>query len=372
MRANNVLGLIFANIDDDVLSEVTGVRSMASVPFGGGYRLVDFILSNMVNAGMTKVGVVTDNNYQSLMDHLGGGKPWDLARKSEGLYLLPPFNAQAVANYNAGRIGALKNIMRFLERSKEEYVFITDCTYVANLDLSEIFDYHVKTQADITLLTKKGKVPALENVLVVDKKEDDMITKLRMGADDEKKHEYCLKCAVMKKSLLERLVNDAFAKGHTCFEKEIYLKNVSKLKMNAWPVEDFCPVFDSLSTYYDANFALLNVNNYKQLFNAQRPVYTKVYEDMPVVYGLDCSVKNSLVADGSVIEGSVENCIVFRDCRVEKGASVKNSILFPHCMVAQNSKLDYCIMDKNVSVRSNKNLSGADSFPVYIGKNISI
>ena len=372
MRANNVLGLVFANVDDSVLSEVTGVRSMASVPFGGGYRLIDFVLSNMVNAGMTKVGVITNNNYQSLMDHIGGGKPWDLARKNEGLYLLPPFNAQAIDNYNAGRIGALKNIMRFLERSTEEYVLLTDCTYVANLDFNDIFKYHQETEADITILCQKGKLPVLDSVLVVDKRDDERITKLHMGDTSGKKAEYCLKCAVMKKSLLERLVNDAFAKGHSSFEKEVFLKNVSKLKINGYKVDAFCPVIDSLESYYEANFSLLDVNNYKQLFNTERPVYTKVYEDMPVVYGLESCVKSSLVADGSVIDGTVENCIIFRDCHIEKGAVVKNSILMPHSFVGENAKLNYCITDKGVSVRSGKNLSGADSFPVYIGKNIHI
>ncbi len=372
MNGKDVLGLIFANTDDDVISEITGVRSMASVPFGGGYRLIDFVLSNMVNAGITKVGVVTNNNYQSLMDHVGSGKPWDLARKSEGIFILPPFNADAIENYNASRIGALKNILHFLEKSTEEYVFMTDCTYVANLDLEEIFDYHEKSGADMTQLYMHGKAPAIKDNPVIEKIEDGRITKMSLGAISGKSCDFALKAIIIKKSLLESLVSVSYAKGLASFEKDIILKNIKKLNIGAYEVKGFCKVIDSVASYFDANFSLLDSGNYRELFSSDRPVYTKVYDDMPSVYGLGSDVSNSLIADGCIIEGDVENCIIFRDCRVEKDAVVKNSILMPSCFVAQNASLNYVIADKSVAVRGGKNISGADSYPVYIGKNIHI
>lgn len=372
MNGKDVLGIVFANTDDDVISEVTGVRSMASVPFGGAYRLVDFTLSNMVNAGVTKVGIVTNNNYQSLMDHIGSGKHWDLARKSEGIYLLPPFNAEAVENYNASRIGALKNILHFLEKSHEEYVFMTDCTYVANLDLEEIFDYHEKSGNDMTQLYMHGKTPAIKDNPVIEKIEDGRITKLSLGTGEGKVTDFALKAVVIKKSLLESLVSVSYSKGLVSFEKDIILKNLKKLKVGAFEIKGFCKVIDSLGGYFDANFALLDTKNYRELFSQERPIYTKVYDDMPTVYGLGCDVENSLIADGCIIEGEVENSIIFRDCRVEKDAVVKNSILMPHGFIAQGAAVNYCIADKAVTIRSGKTLSGADSYPVYIGKNIHI
>lgn len=372
MNGKDVLGLIFANTDDDVISEITGVRSMASVPFGGAYRLVDFTLSNMVNAGITKVGVVTNNNYQSLMDHIGAGKHWDLARKKEGIYFLPPFNAEAVENYNASRIGAIKNILHFLEKSNEEYVFMTDCTYVANLDLEELFDYHEKKGCDMTQLYMHGKTPLIKDLPILEKIEDGRVTKMSLGTGEGKTTDYALKAILIKKSLLESLVSVSYAKGLVSFEKDIILKNLKKLNVGAFEIKGFCKVIDSLQGYFEANFSLLEPNNYKALFSSDRPVYTKVYDDMPTVYGLGSDVENSLVADGCIIEGEVENCILFRDCRVEKGAVVKNSILMPHCFIAQNAAMNYCIADKAVTVRNGKSLSGADSYPVYIGKNIHI
>ena len=372
MRGKNVLGLVFANVDDARISDLTGVRSMASVPFAGGYRLVDFVLSDMVNAGIGKVGVITDNNYQSLMDHIGAGKPWDLARKTDGLLLLPPFNAAAVANYNAGEIGALKNVMHFLERSSEEYVLLSACSHVASFDLTKMFAFHEAQGADITMISAVGKAPAFEDQPIVEAMDGARITGVRLGNPGEGEETYLVKAALMKKALLERLAKEAYSKGEYSLEKTFLLQNVNRLKICAWPAEGFCAQIDSLESYYAANFALLEQKNFESLFPADRPVYTKTYDDMPAVYGIGSDVRGSLVADGCIIEGEVENCILFRGCRVGKDAVLKNSILLPGCFVGEGATMDYVIADKHVSVRPRKNLSGADSYPIYIGKGIQI
>ena len=372
MRGNNVLGIIFANADDRCIPELTGIRSMASVPFGGGYRLIDFTLSNMVSAGIGKVGVVTNNNYKSLMDHISGGKPWDLSRKASGLYLLPPFSSDAAETYSTGRLGALKNITHFLARSDQEYVLLTDCTYVTNMDLGRLFDFHEKNGFDMTLLYKHGTAPRLTAQPVFDKIEDGRITKLSLGDYTGGEVDYGIKALLLKKSLLERLINDSVARGQDSFEQAFFLNNIGRLKLGAFKVDTFCPVIDSLESYFAANFALLKQENYKALFGGAHPVYTKVYDDMPAVYGLESDVKNSLIADGCIIEGEVENSILFRDCRVEKDAVVKNSIVMPGGFIGQGAMVNYCVTDKHVAVRGGKSLSGADSFPVYIGKNIHI
>lgn len=372
MRGKNVLGLVCANVDDANLHQVTGIRSMASVPFGGGYRLVDFTLSNLVNAGVGKVGVITDNNYQSLMDHIGAGKPWNLARKNDGLYLLPPFNAAAVANYNAGSIGALYNIMNFLERSNEEYVFLTACSYVANLDLNKVFRFHEDEGADVTLLSAVGRAPSFEDQPIVDAMEGNRITRVRLGAPGGDGDTWLLKAMLIKKALLERLIREAHSKGETSFEKDLLLKNIGRLKFCNYRTEGYIAAMDSLDSFYQANFALLKKENFGSLFPAERPVYTKTYEDMPAVYGLGSDVKNALIADGCIIDGEVENSILFRGCHVEKDAVVKNSILMPGCFVGEGAAMNYVIADKSAAVRPRKVLSGADSFPIYIGKEIHI
>ena len=372
MRGNNVLGIIFANADERSLPELTGIRSIASVPFGGSYRLIDFVLSDMVNAGITKVGVITNNNYQSLMDHLGSGKPWELARKDKGLYLLPPFNADAVDNYSASRIGALKNIRHFLERSSEEYVLVSDSTVVANIDFADVFKFHEEKKFDITLLYRHGKAPSRDVQPVFDEIADSRIRKMSLADYSGGEVDFGLKTLIMKKALFERLIDESSAKGFNSFEKDLLLANIDTLKIGAYEVEGYCEVIDSLASYFDANFKLLCPENYKQLFNPARPVFSKVYDDMPAVYGLDSDVKNSLVADGCIIEGEVENSILFRDCRIGKGAVVKNCIVLPHGLISDNAMMNYCVTDKSVTVGAGKSLSGAETYPVYIGKGIKI
>ena len=372
MRGNNVLGLIFANVHDEEVPELTGIRSMASIPFGGGYRLVDFALSNMVNAGITKVGVLTNNNYQSLMDHIGSGTPWDLARKNDGLYFLPPFNATAVNNYNSGEVGALKNIEHFLEKSEQEYVFMSSCSWVANVDLEAVFAAHEASGADITMLSHKGVVPAFATQPIVEQKLGDMITRLRLGDRTDNPEEYLLTCCLLKKSLVERLVREAFSRGEYSLFRDVLRKAVGRVKIHTYEVDGFVANVDSLASYFRANFALLDRKNYESLFDPERPVLTKVHEDMPAVYGIGSDVHSSLIADGCIIEGEVENCVLFRGCRVEKDAVVKNSILMPGAFVGEGATLNYVLADKTVSVRSGKCVSGADTYPVYIGKAIQI
>ena len=159
MRGNNILGILFANVHEEKIRELTEKRTMGSVPFGGRYRLIDFPLSNLVNSGINKVGVVTKGNYQSLMDHLGSGKAWDLSRKSSGLFMLPPFGHESLVNNS--RIESLESIMRFLTNSQEEYVVLSDCDVICNIDYRDVMVTHMKNQADITVVYRYGKLPKM-------------------------------------------------------------------------------------------------------------------------------------------------------------------------------------------------------------------
>ncbi len=372
MRANNVLGIIFANAYDNVLGGMTAPRAMGSVPFGGSYRLIDFTLSNMVNAGIDKVGVITSNNYQSLMDHLGNGKPWDLARKHDGLFFLPPFSAQELERYNTGRLGALQNNMQFLEMSNEEYVVMSDCNAVLNIDLKAVFRYHVEKNADITMVYRHGAIPKLNNRLIIDKITDGRVCAMSIVSNGDGEADCAANITVMRKSLLESLLREAYASGAVSFERDVLLKNISNLRVFGYEFKEFCPIIDSIQTYFDANFALLDAENQKSLFGYGRPVYTKVYDDMPVIYGLGSDVKNSLVADGCVIDGVVENSIIFRNCRIAKGAVVKNCVIMPSGFIADDASLNCCILDKDITVRSGRSLSGAETYPVYLAKGIRV
>lgn len=371
MTGKNIVGIIFSNAYDECLPELTGLRTMGSIPFAGRYRLIDFALSNMVNSGVEKVGVITKANYQSLMDHLGTGKPWDLSRKTEGMFLLPPFSTADASN-NGDKIGSLKGIMGFINQSKEEYVLFSDCNSVFNVDIEELMDFHTEKNADITIAYKNGKAPALSDIIIMDIDADSKVTQVAVGAHSDNNVNYSLNVILMKKSLLERLMNEAISLNYNDFEADIIQRNVNKLNIYGFEFKGYATVIDSMKSYFNASMDLLNVDNCNELFNNERPVYTKIKDDMPATYGIGSKIKNSLVANGCIIEGEVENSIIYRGVRIEKGAVVKNSIVMHESFIAAGASLNYTIIDKMSAITPNKTLSGADNYPIYVGKGIVI
>lgn len=372
MRGNDVLGIIFSNSQDESLSEMTAARTMGSVPFGGRYRLIDFTLSSMVNANICKIGVVTNVNYQSLMDHIGSGKPWDLSRKREGLFFLPPFGHHGTGMYQS-RIEAISNIMHFIKQSREEFVVLSDCNFACNLDLQAALDFHTSSGADITAVYNHGTAPknTLQS-LVFNVNEGGKISDMVINPIISGEMDYAIHTYILSKALLERLINDAVSRNYKSFSQDILQRNQGRLKIMGFKVNTYCAPIDSMLSYYNANMELLNPEKCSSLFRKDAPVYTKVRDDMPVRYGLGSNVKNCLIADGCIIEGKVENCILFRGVRIGKGAHVKNSIIMQGSFIGDASSLDYMIIDKSVTVKPNTVLSGAATYPVYIGKGIMI
>ena len=368
MTGKNIVGIVFSNAYDECISELTGIRTMGSVPFASRYRLIDFTLSNMVNAGIEKVGVLTKSHYQSLMDHVGNGKPWDLSRKNEGLFILPPFSTNEVGENN-DKLTSLKGILGFISRSKEEYVLLADCNSIANIDVEDLINTHIDNTADITIVYKNGKLPKLSNMMTMDLGFYGVIKKIDTEpAATTGDVNYSLNTILMKKSLLEKLVNDAIKNNYKSFSKDIIQRNVKNLNIYGYEAKGYSATIDSMDSYFKVNMDLLNLANSDDLFNKDRPVYTKVRDDMPAIYGINSNVKNSLIADGCIIDGTVENSILFRGVKVEKGAVVKNSIVMQDSMIAQNSSINYVITDKSVVITSNKALSGAENYQLYIGK----
>ena len=371
MTGKNIVGIIFSNAYDECIPELTGLRTMGSVPFACRYRLIDFPLSNMVNAGIEKVGVITKANYQSLMDHVGTGKPWDLSRKTGGLFLLPPFST-ADANSNGDKIEALKGIKDFISRSQEEYILLSDSNSIFNIDIEKLTDFHTENGADITIAYKRGILPKLGDAVTFEFSEGGRISSAAVSPVADNEVNYSLNLILMKKSLLERLMNEAVSLNYHDFESDIIQRNVSKLNMFGYEVKGYAETIDSIQSYFKANMELLDAENCSQLFNPERPVYTKIKDDIPATYGLVSSVKNCLIANGCIIEGEVENSIIFRGVRIGKGAVVKNSIIMQESYVAAGTTLNNAIVDKNAVITPNKFLSGAENYPIYVGKGIVI
>ncbi len=364
-----ILGIIFSNMHDEVLRELTERRTMASVPFGGRYRFIDFTLSSFVNSNIQSVGVITKSNYQSLMDHLGSGREWDLARKREGLFILPPFGNAGSGIYR-GRIEALSGIMGFIKHSNARYVVLADCDMIYNIDIKDVLNAHIERQAEITVAYQK-KLITTDNsrestVVVCDN--NARVQDVMLSPTIEGEHCVSINLMILEKSLLERLVSENMSRNLYSLEKDVLQARASSLRIYGYEYTGFCAKVDSMRDYYDANMLMLKKEVRDELFLPIRPVYTKVRDDMPVKYGLSSSVKNSLIADGCVIEGEVENSVLFRGVTVGKGAKVQNSIVMQDTVIGDQSVLNYCITDKDVTIKDNRTLMGYLSYPVFISK----
>ncbi len=368
MRGNNVLGIIFPNVYDDALGGLTALRSMGSVPFGGRYRLIDFPLSSMVNCGMSKVGIITKSNYQSLMDHIGSGRAWDLARKNDGLYIIPPFNT-AGAGMQSTKLEGLTGARDFLSHCSEEYVLLTDCNVVCNVDFQKVFDFHKAKGADITAVCAKGEAPKLHKWLGFTLADDGKITAAQFNPEDN--GYYSLNVFFMRKALLEQIVNEAARVNEKDFGTAIIRENLSSMKVYGYEETGYVRAIDSIESYFEINMSLLERENRKALFS-DRKVYTKIRDEIPAIYGLGSDVKNSLVTDGCVIEGTVENCILAHGVHISKGAVLKNCIIMNNTYISEGVHLNCVIADKEVVIKPNKNLSSDASYPIYIGKKIVI
>lgn len=369
-------GIIFSNIHDTNIPELTRNRTMASVPFGCRYRLIDFTLSNMVNSNINNVSVITHYNYQSLMDHIGSGKDWDLARRSGGIKILPPFITAYANSSNAlysTRLEALKSVFNSISKIPDDYVVLSDCDVICNVDLKDMIRNHIANGADITIAVKKvnlTKEKAKINVLI-DSDEDGRITDVRAGLTNfEGDADINLNIMVMHRQYLQEIVLDAIAHNYTSLTKDILLKNINKKVYRTYRYDGYFACISSSQDYYSSSMELINDSGVrKQLFGVKnRPIYTKVRNSAPTYYSPDAKVKNSLIADGCQIFGEVENSIIFRGTKIGKGTVVKNCILFQDTFTGENVKLNCVIADKNVVIRDNKNLSGDETLPFYLSK----
>lgn len=372
MISSSVAGIVFANAHDETIERLTQKRSIASVPFGGRYRLIDFCLSNLVNAGISNVGIITKEKYRSLMDHLGSGMHWDLDRKSGGIRILPPFNVSRVRLYQ-NHVEALYGAMDFMTRCKEKYIVVYDARTVANIDIKAVVKQHINTAADITVVCRKGlKIRNEDNTMALDVNKEGKVVLTgfpkKIAADDIRS----MGVYVFNREKLIEIVKEAYRTGGDTINDDIISANIDTLKIMAYEHKNYAEIMDCPKAYRRANFELLDADVRKDLFNPDRPIYTKTRDDMPTRYGVESCVNNALIAEGCVIEGTVKNSVLFRGVKVEKGAVVENCILMQGVTVGENAQLDNVISDKNATIGAGMIAKGTEENIFFIEKNQTI
>jgi glucose-1-phosphate adenylyltransferase len=366
----DIMGIINLNEADEYLGELSRSRSLASIPFAGRYRLIDFVLSNMVNSEISNVGIFIQHKYRSLVDHLRSGKDWDLARKRDGLFVLPPAYTKTPMQMHRGDVENLYSNLDYIHQSRQKYVVIAGANIVANLDYREVLDFHKSSRADITALYTKANCGthdcARSNILEVGP--NNRIFGMREFKDSGGYQNMSMEIFIMDKNLLMELVNNCIAYGDYDFVKHCIIKNVSKLKVCGFHHQGYVARISSLQSYFKHSMELLSPHIWKELFFKSGLIYTKVKDEPPAKYIHETEVTNSLIASGCYIEGKVENSILFRGVKVHKGAYIKNSVIMQKGNIGPGVMLENVICDKDVYITGNKQLKGESSYPLVIKK----
>ena len=367
----NAFGLIYTGDASMELRELTFSRSVAAVPFGGRYRSIDFMLSNLVNTGIYNVGIIAQRNYHSLMDHLESGKEWDLHRKRDGLFILPPFVTHDNTGVYKGTVDAIRSCMGYIRRSSQRYVVLMGSHTIYNTTFTDMIQSHVESGADISIMYN------VEDQYDMSDQYDDLrlkldekgfVTDLAINPREAETNFCSCDAFVMEKSLLEYLVEDAHAHALYDFTNDVLLRNVRSLKIKGYEYKGYVARLNSINAYYRHNMALLDKDVTRDLFSHDHPIYTKIKDEFPASYVNDGHAVNSIVADGCVIEGEVENSILFRGVKVGRGAKIRNSIIMQAAEIMEGSSLNCVILDKGVIIGSGVNLSGHETYPVVLRK----
>ena len=373
------LGIIFPNSYDNLVPELVSERSMASIPFASRYRLCDFIISSMVHCGISNISLLVRKNYHSLMDHLGSGREWDLARKNGGLNIFPPYAQKSVKVYN-GWIEALESIKGFLKSQTEEYVVLADCNFAVNFDFNKLINEHIQSGADATAVYYKSEIPdALKNAQSANREyyysfcidEDNRVTEININPTQSGIVNLGMNIYVIGRERLIELIDEAYIHGYTYFMRDLLVPQTNKLNIRGYCYDGYIAHIHDMKSYFEENMRLLKEENIQALFSGNQ-IYTKIRDDNPTRYINGAKAKNVLVADGCVIEGEVENSVLFRGVKVGKGAKIKNCVLMQDTVVEDGASVEYVITDKNVKITAGRSLSGNEAYQVFVAKHQTV
>lgn len=363
------MGIIFANIYDSSLGELTNKRTMASLPYAGRYRQIDFSLSNMTNSAIRHIGIITKHNYQSLMNHIGSGQEWDLDLEENGLVFLTPYAMDHNASYR-GKLEAINSAMSFLENSKEEFVVLVDSGVLCTIDFKEVVENHIASGADVTVCIKDGIANGVKQLdMAVKTDENHRVTDIAVDYCADEDYYASMGIFVIRRTLLMKCVTEAVAHNRYRFERDLVMHGFAEkgMKVNAFVFENTALFNESTAEYFHNSFALLDKKVRWDLFKKpNHTIYTKVRNEIPVYYGANSEIDNCMVADGCILEGKVEHSILFRGVKVGMNATVKDSVLMSDVTVGEGAELEYVILDKNVTVSAGTKLRGTYEHPLVL------
>ena len=361
----NVMGIIFAN--DVAVDALTQKRTMASLPFGGRYRQVDFHLSNLTAAGIHHVGIVSRSNYQSLANHVGSGEEWGLEMDDGGLEFLTPY-ALGITDHYRGKLENLHAVMDFLKFAEDDYVVLTDSSILTNLDIADIVKQHIASGKDVTVVAKPGVANGQKKLDMAIKMENGQITDIVVHYPATEEYLASMDIFVVGRQWLIEKVTQCVARNQYHMDRDLIMGQwqTGAISVNVYQYEGVALYNESAAEYFANSMALLNKDIRKGIFQAHHPIFTKVRDRVPNFYAEGCQIANSLLADGCILEGKVENSVLFRDVIVDKGAEVDHCVIMIKTTIGAGAQIQYAILDKDVTVTPGAKLIGTAANPIII------
>ena len=362
----SVMGIIFAN--DVAIGELTSKRTMASLPFGGRYRQVDFHLANLTAGGIRHLGIVSRSNYQSLMNHVGSGEEWGLELGEGGLEYLTPYAMSSNANYR-GKLENLHSALDFLQYADDEYIVMSDSAILTNLDIPDVVAQHIASGKDITVVTKAGVANGVKKLdLALKLGENGEVADIVVDYVAPADYVASIDTFVVNRKWLVEQVKEYVAHNLYHLDRDLILggwQNGS-VSVNTYAYEGVALFNESTAEYFANSMALLDKDTAYGIFHAHHDIYTKVRDRVPTYYGENSDVENALIADGGMIDGEVEDSVLFRQVTIGEGAKVEKCIIMNDTVVGEGADLKYVILDKNVTVRPGVKLCGDKDHPIIV------
>ncbi|MGL5085775.1 MAG: glucose-1-phosphate adenylyltransferase subunit GlgD [Clostridium sp.] len=369
---NNCLGIINLDENESRMGDLVRERSIGSVPIAGRYRVIDFILSNMTNSGIEGIDIFTKNKSRSLINHLTNGRPWDLHRKKDGLKVFNFGDNEPVHD----DVHSFSDNIEHINKSRKEYVLIAPSYMVCNIDYNELMKEHLKSKNDITIVYKRMSNEDInfEGCDILNINNEKKVSSIGENILIEPSHDVniSMEMYIMKREVFINIIYSSIKSGLYKKVKQYISANLDKLVVGGYEFKGYLACINSVKSYFDMNMNLLDKKVNKELFYDNKPIYTKSQDESPTQYTKDSNVVNSIVANGSFIEGKLENCIVGRRVYIAEGTEISNCIILENSVIGPNANMSNVITNKGAVVEVNQVISGTKDNFVIIQKTRAI
>ena len=361
------IGIILAAGNNKLMRELSYKRAVAAMPVAGSYRSIDFALSNMSNSKIQKVAVITQYNARSLNEHLSSSKWWDFGRKQGGLFVFTPTITADSSYWYRGTAESLYQNLHFLKSSHEPYVVIASGDGVYKLDFNKVLEYHIEKKADITIVVKNMQDRSEINRFgVITMNNDNRITDI-----DEKPLETNLSMVstgiyVIRRRLLIELIEKAAEEDRHDFVRDILVRYKNIKRIYGYELKSYWRNISSVDSYYKTNMEFLNKDTRDYFFKQYPDIYSKVDDLPPAKYNYGANVRNSLVSSGCIVNGTIENSVLFKKIYVGNNSVIKNSIILSNAYIGDNAYIENCIVESGSTIKANSRYVGDTGTKIVI------